>query len=92
MALTVVLENQNLHATGAISTFVFTLSGNGETTADLSPYLVGYKPLGCSFAASTAGGYASLGCTSGVWSKTVTSSDPSTGYISFIVYARRVGA
>jgi hypothetical protein len=91
MALTVVLENKLDHATGAISTFVFTLSGNGETTADLSGYLSGYKVIGCSFGGSAAGMYAALGCTSGVWSKTVTTSDPSSGYISFTVHALRRG-
>ena len=90
MALTVVLENPHNHATGAISTFVFTLSGSGETEAELAPYLQGYRIIGSTFGASSAADYASITVNTPT-SKKVTTPNPSSRSISFIVYAIKNG-
>ena len=90
MALTVVLENPLNYVTGAISTFVFTLSGSGQTFAELASYLKGHKVIGTSFGASNAADYASLTVNTET-SKLVTTPNMSSRSISFVVYAIKQG-
>ena len=65
MVQSIVLQNPHNHATGAISTFVFTTSCSTGTDAyDLTPYLNGYRVIGNSFGASAATEFATVSKTS----------------------------
>ena len=56
--MTITFENKNRYACGAMGVFVFTVTGT--TTYDLSPYMIGYSPVGMSFSAGAAGDYATI--------------------------------
>lgn len=82
----IVLQNPHNHATGAISTFVFTLSGStGATAYDLTPYMNGYRVIGSSFGASAATEYAIVNKTTKVVSVA------SVAEMTVVVYAIKNG-